>query len=153
MRERLIRTLDRLGDLKQQQVDELRADMQRLSLLHDQAEQQLEAARSAQQGFVDDMRASSARGALDVSLMLQQRAYLSHLEQVQQRSEEQLDRIAAQTDEARAALEHAHREVEVMDKLLERRTEARDRALAGRQHADADALHLIKHRPTHPDHE
>lgn len=153
MSERLIRTLDRLGDLKQQQVDELRADMQRLSLLHDQAEQQLEAARSAQQGFVDDMRASSARGALDVSLMLQQRAYLSHLEQVQQRSEEQLDRIAAQTDEARAALEHAHREVEVMDKLLERRTEARDRALAGRQHADADALHLSKHRPSHPDHE
>lgn len=153
MSERLIRTLDRLGDLKQQQVDELRADMQRLSLLHDQAEQQLEAARSAQQGFVDDMRASSTRGALDVSLMLQQRAYLSHLEQAQQRSEEQLDRIAAQTDEARAALEHAHREVEVMDKLLERRTEARDRALAGRQHADADALHLIKHRPSQGDHE
>jgi flagellar export protein FliJ len=153
MSERLIRTLDRLGDLKQQQVDDLRADMQRLGLLHDEAEQQLEAARSAQQGFVDDMRASSARGALDVSLMLQQRAYLSHLEQVQQRSEEQLDRIAAQTDEARAALEHAHREVEVMDKLLERRTEARDRALAGRQHADADALHLIKHRPSHTDHE
>lgn len=144
---------DRLIDIKNEELQDLRLDLERLGHLLSDAQSQWNAALQAQEQFITRCRELEGDHRISFSSnMMERRNYLTHLSRLSKQAEQTLQEITKQHDSAYRTLEKVYIERKTMELFAERKRQERQLEQRRKQFMvmDDEELRRIKRTEANP---
>lgn len=130
---------ERLIELKDEELQGLRSDMEQLGHLLTEAQGQLEAAQQTQEQFVVQCRESEGGNRISFSSsMIERRNYLRHLVEQSKQAEQSLHEVQKHYDSAHRALEKVYVERRSIELFAERKRQEKQLEQRRQQFMAAD---------------
>jgi hypothetical protein len=136
--------ISRLIELKDEELNGLRLDMERLDQLVLDTQKQLEASQKEQEAFLDHIRKTENGASFGANGMMEHRDFLAHLSRLSKGVEQMLREVEQQRDFAQRALELAYVEKKSFEIIIERKRIVKQKKDIRHQFLMADDEELLR---------
>lgn len=138
-------SLQKLIAIRSETLAMLRQDAARLKLLRDEAESKAHVAAETHSAFIEEIRLTEpGQSALFADQMQSRRHYLAFLDQQVQVAQREAGQIADQYEKAHLAVENCHKDIRVLERLVQRREHAWHQEIQRRDYVSADDAEMLR---------